>query len=378
MKVKIGDMVKFRKGKTIATGKIVAEYENSIGKCFVIKMTGKFKGSGHTCEGIYDTCDYWHSYESMIVSVEPREEIHITRDGDTVHAIMKKDGKVTYRSKAVCSPEDEFDFLIGSTLAYNRLIVHTGGKAKADPEPEYVEIVSNSASPKHYFNEGDVCKVVSRYNVYLCVERITDSSRQYVSNLDFIPIKPVKRAAKAGEYIMLIKESFSFNEIGDVLKVNHNSGNHVEVLPEDHPERESLCYSFIEVDGHWNYAKNDYVVLEGYKPPKKFVPHLEDIDDGENYGTIGEKTPMKDNFGNELFVGDLVMSILPEDPTHRYYNFVVRPTRYNADGKAFVMGIEMNCKVTGKIEDAVVLKIKSYTEAHDGEHYDGIKAVLKE
>lgn len=146
MKAKIGDMVKFRKGETIATGKIVAEDENSFGKYFVIKMTGKFKGSGHTCEGIYDTCDYWHAYESMIVSVEPREEIHITRDGDTVHAIMKKDGKVTYRSKAVCSPEDKFNFLVGASMAYARLVESTVDH----PQKKFTPHLEGKDSGEHY------------------------------------------------------------------------------------------------------------------------------------------------------------------------------------------------------------------------------------
>lgn len=49
------------------------------------------------------------------------QEIHITRKGNKVHAILKEDGEVIKRSMVKCHPEDEFDFKIGSKLAYDRL-----------------------------------------------------------------------------------------------------------------------------------------------------------------------------------------------------------------------------------------------------------------
>lgn len=241
MKAKIGDMVKFWKGETIATGKIVAEGENSFGKYFVVKMTGNFKGSGHTCLGIYDTCDYWNAYERMIVSVEPREEIHITRDGDTVHAIMKKDGKVTYRAKAVCSPEDKFNFLVGASMAYARLVEST-------------------------------------------------------------------------------------------------------------------------VD----------------QPQKKFTPHLEDKDSGEQYGIIGSETPLEEATGKKLYVGDLVATIrLKDGKIFNDQEFVVCSNTVNGK-KAFVMGIEPCCEKTGRIEKFIVVKQKSYKDLYNGQIAGYIKAVLKE
>lgn len=57
-----------------------------------------------------------------------KQEIHITVDGNNVHAIMKKDGKVIKRAVAKCSPEDKFDFKIGSRLAMERLL--SGNKTK--------------------------------------------------------------------------------------------------------------------------------------------------------------------------------------------------------------------------------------------------------
>lgn len=52
---------------------------------------------------------------------EKKEEIHITRKGREVHAILKKDGKLVKRTVAKCHPDDEFDFEKGAKLAMNRL-----------------------------------------------------------------------------------------------------------------------------------------------------------------------------------------------------------------------------------------------------------------
>lgn len=52
---------------------------------------------------------------------EKKEEIHITRKGSEVHAILKKDGKLVKRTVAKCHPDDEFDFEKGAKLAMNRL-----------------------------------------------------------------------------------------------------------------------------------------------------------------------------------------------------------------------------------------------------------------
>ena len=61
-------------------------------------------------------CDF-----ELIKTSEKKEEIHITRKGREVHAILKKDGKLVKRTVAKCHPDDEFDFETGAKLAMNRL-----------------------------------------------------------------------------------------------------------------------------------------------------------------------------------------------------------------------------------------------------------------
>lgn len=369
MKYKVGMVVEFKADGKHGIGEIVKAGE----KC-LLKLLGKDAGTGHGGNGYHkgddDVKDYWWVEEKEVLSVVRPEEIHITRKDNEVHAVLKNGGKVIARSKAVCSPEDEFDFWKGSSLAYSRLIAHTCENTKADPEPEYVEIVREDGVSNAY-NFGEVCKILENGADYYKLSRVSDELIQIVSKTDTKPLKAVKRAAKPGEYIVLVKNgSFSFDDIGNVMKVYKTVGEVTVCL-----SSEFVVFQEKPDKGLWSYFQDEYVVLEGYEPPKKFVQHLEHKD-GENYGTIGEKTPMKDAFGKELFVGDLVKFILPGDPASTFYEFVVKTERY--EKKPFVMGIEMLCKVSGEIKDAIVIKVQPYEQINNGDMYGRIKAVLKE
>ena len=373
MKYKVGTIIKFRAGLE-GIGEIVETESWSEEKYYLVKMLGKNAGRGHKGNGLslknYETDDYWFVHEEQVLSVVESEEINIIRDGNTVHAVMKNGGQVVCRAKAVCSPDDEFDFRIGSSIAYSRLIAQMRENTKPD-EPELVEIVENPGS-FHLFEAGDVCKVIERNVPYVHVEKIQSGESQVVSKNDIIPIKPVKRTAKAGEYIMIVSNNvFTHNMIGDVLKVNRYNGNCAEVLPKDHPKERNVLSS-TQADGHWNYCDDEYVVLEGYKPPKKFAPHLEGV--LGNYGTIGEETPMKDVTGKTLYVGDTVLTINKQSGyVNDYHHYIVKKgTKY------FAMGIEAYCRKSGEIDKYLVVKKKSYKDLTNGLEYNGIKAVLKE
>ena len=98
-----------------------------------------------------------------------KDEIHITQTGNTIHAVYKADGKVVDRKKAVCSPEDEFDFGTGARIAFNRLQINKyfadscalekkeRTKNIANPIDLIAEIISKLTVPckncKWYYNE---------------------------------------------------------------------------------------------------------------------------------------------------------------------------------------------------------------------------------
>ncbi len=105
---------------------------------------------------------------------------------------------------------------------------------------------------------------------------------------------------------------------------------------------------------------------------EEFKPHLER--GAKSLGTIGTATKMKDAFGRQLFVGDVVISVSPDG------TIIGEPATVceDKDGQ-FVMGIASSCKKDGTIADGwKVYKVKDHGELTDGETYRSIKAVTKE
>ena len=72
--------------------------------------------------------NFWDELSKYIYMFEEKEstpdtyELHITcRDGKTTHAVYKKNGQIVERTKALCNPDDEFDFAKGVMIAMERL-----------------------------------------------------------------------------------------------------------------------------------------------------------------------------------------------------------------------------------------------------------------
>lgn len=126
------------------------------------------------------------------------QKIVITTDGVETLARLYEGNKVVKKSTAKCSPDDTFDFNVGAKLAFERLM-----------------------------NDEGKWRVVHR--------------------------KP-----KVGDYIRLVIASFSFNEAGDILKVDYayNTGS-VEVLAKNHP-RETMA----PASKKWMYTPNEFEVIE--------------------------------------------------------------------------------------------------------------------
>lgn len=122
MKYKIGDKVRVKKsldginlkgkiGKVIAMGEHYdygIEFDKPIAK-------------GHNCDGRGKCgCCRW-GYERELEPADDKK-IVITTDGMTTFARLYNGKKVVKTAKAKCAPEDEFDFITGAELAFERLI----------------------------------------------------------------------------------------------------------------------------------------------------------------------------------------------------------------------------------------------------------------
>ena len=165
------------------------------------------------------------------------EKIVITTDGKTTLARLYENNKVIKRAEAKCCPDDEFDFKIGAELAFNRLM-----------------------------------------------EKPADEWRV------------VKRKAKKGDYIRLTKKTFSFNEVGDILKVHEMIAGLVEVLEKDHPRGGSG--EALGKDYAWHYRCDDYEVIEHVKEkaskPERYNGKVVCIKTVNNWWTVGKVYEVKD------------------------------------------------------------------------------------
>lgn len=141
------------------------------------------------------------------------EKIVITTDGKTTTAKLIGSNKKTIETAtAHCSPNDKFDFLTGAKLAVERLeekrkgnnpndgsgcwcigrdlVSHEDPKFKAG---DWVRIIDNNSPVHHYFDHGDIVKVLSVGSFLFC-ERPRDRKIQYVSQKDVVLAeKPVRK-----------------------------------------------------------------------------------------------------------------------------------------------------------------------------------------
>lgn len=90
---------------------------------------------GHNGNNDGMICDHgkgWYVIPESLKLIYPasNQSIHITTDGDIVHAILKDDGKIVKRAKAVCAPSDTFDLQTGAKLAFDRLFAVEPEKPK--------------------------------------------------------------------------------------------------------------------------------------------------------------------------------------------------------------------------------------------------------
>ncbi len=210
MKYKVGDKVRVRKdlkvGERYGSDVFIVDMLPMLGKVVTInevfEQTNKFWIEELPC---------WAWTPEMVEPIT-KDKI-IFRDKAT---ILFKDGK-KYVTK--CNAEDTYDREKGVLLAL----------AKA-----------------HGYSYRDIEKMVAE------------------AEIQGKKIKEVERVARVGEYIKLKRNTYSFNEIGDILKVDV-AGNYVVGVYNENQLRETDVPSWAS-NTIWNYLPREYVVLENYIP----------------------------------------------------------------------------------------------------------------
>lgn len=189
---------------------------------------------------------------------QQNQSIHIYQQGRKTIAQLNQGKEIIQMSNAICHPDDEYDFTIGSKIAYERLINKTIDKD--------IEVKLENKTKNLFVME-------------------------------------VKRPAKTGEYIKALRNSeHGRYRQGDILLVTDGNLKH--------PWDRTVCYYSNFYEG-FIIRNEDYVVLENYKGNKTFRPfliptHKEKPIGTQKEGNIGEDTSLVDIYGNELKVGDVV------------------------------------------------------------------------
>lgn len=122
MKYKVGDRVRVKNyfGNTNLKGKTGTVIAIGVYYDYGVEFDEPIKEyNGHNCDGRGKDGHCRWGYEAELEPVD--NKIVITTDGKTTLARLYEGKKVVKTAKAKCAPEDEFDFLTGAELAFNRV-----------------------------------------------------------------------------------------------------------------------------------------------------------------------------------------------------------------------------------------------------------------
>lgn len=253
-KFKVGDKVRILDGSKI---------KNYLGG-WILKM-GRHVGEVHEISNVEHLSSYSTNYrlEGVAYVWDERglercgnETIVIYRKDNEVIALDKRTGK---KAIAKCSPEDTFDFNVGSKLAFDRLM--NGNK-----ESTIVEDMRKRL--KSYCDSKSCSNCILDSPMYRCGRGVhfmtkdkagnyTMSDEEIIHAFNIVfgtGIKEVKRRAKVGEYVKIVNAVSSYGNYknGDILKIVDDA------------------YGYARYGHHPGEAlyNHEYVVLEGYNPDK--------------------------------------------------------------------------------------------------------------
>lgn len=253
---------------------------------------------------------YWSISTDMIEKVEENQMIITYRDGNKVISNLKINGKIVKTAEAKCCPTDIFDFNVGAKLSLDRLFEENL------KEDIYIKLLGDGGFT---FNKrGDVLKAYKKPNdnkaYVLSKDQIRSVGSAVSTEWVYLPSEykilknyvPQEVKVKAGDYIKLTTQTYAFNQIGDILKVDEVIENGtVSVLSKDHPRT--------TFDGNWYYLKSGYEILKDYTPKAPKRNKGEDligrkIEEGTRFKVINVD-PHKSDYDNYVCVDEYVGKI---------------------------------------------------------------------
>lgn len=271
-KFKKGDKVRILDGSMIGnyTGGWVDDMNEYVGKVATIECADHNFLGGNV--GYY-LPEFGYTFDERGLELV-NETIVIYRDDQKVIALDKSTGKT---ATARCNPADTFNFMTGAKLAFDRLTDEGNSfkvgdivRGKAGSGEMYAITHEDMTKAEVIAVSKDGKRIDVKIKDHKCGPYIGNKfynlASKYFELVDEAKpqVKEVKRYAKPGEYIKIVKPhgcSIEDYKKGDILKVVTYSG--------ERPTPDATYYK----DEIWKYANADeYVVLEGYEPEQPGEP----------------------------------------------------------------------------------------------------------
>lgn len=435
-KFEVGDRVSFDWNGRKGTGRVVETETGLLDSSILVQLSGELRGEGHDGNGHskrkYATDDYYY-FKPISLTLISEESIHITREDNTVHAILKNGKNVVKRSKAVCSREDEFDFETGAKLAMSRLFegskkdllpYKVGDKVKL--KDSFDGLRNCNDTMKYY--EGKIVTIRSVRTTERTdsdfIIRIEEDDGKWAWN-DFF----IEGLAKdcLPEYVEIVgndpRTIHSF-QLGDVCKISdcyqdryvleHVETGHIQAVRKNNVKPlkavkrpaevgeyimliskmwgfnrigdvlkvSSVTHSLVRVEernhprslkrNHGGYLWNytsRTYVVLEGYIPTEMMTPHLEDDRGEFYGTLGTPTNLKDLRVEPLFVGDVV-ELFTWSHKYRGDSIVVSP-----NGEPFIKTWPNIYDNDGNSKSWIVIKKKSYEDLAKGEVYRSVRRV---
>lgn len=117
MKYKVGDRVRIVAKRVGCCWNSDGDMDKWLGKTMTIRDTSCGCYRMEEDKG----CGDWYWWEHMIEGLAENHKIVITTDGKTTTARLFNGKELIRKAEAKCSPDDEFDFMVGAELAMERL-----------------------------------------------------------------------------------------------------------------------------------------------------------------------------------------------------------------------------------------------------------------
>ena len=127
-KFKVGDRVRYISKfdeelfNKVGTVKVLDKVSPSIG----VEFDDKFYG--HTCDGTCKEGHGWWLSPNDLVKIGSHDKVIIYAQDNTVTAKLLRDKACVAQAVAKCSPDDDFDVLVGAQIALQRLVEQQGSK----------------------------------------------------------------------------------------------------------------------------------------------------------------------------------------------------------------------------------------------------------